>query len=204
MKKPLLLFAILVCANAFSNNANAQDQMCPAAGTRFRLNNVMVDEIVVSIGGPVGLTGCSFRGPNGDIYWKQPNSPTLTPVGAGNDARTDSQAAQPSQTPIGSTPIPGVYQCSTPMSIGGMIYAQPEPGNTFGIINGTTYRDYNGARGTYAFSGGTLRMTSGPLRGIRYRAMGNNRFMPIMANGSVAPNLSCALNRNISINRARL
>lgn len=82
-----------------------------------------------------------------------------------------------------STPPTGVYSCydarMAPNAPGCMrsnlgcfgLVITPTPTVMFGLIDGSTYADYDGHRGHYRYDAGqgVLEMTDGPHQGWRYR-----------------------------------
>ncbi len=102
--------------------------------------------------------------------------------------------------PGGLGPIPtGVYECDAPANFGGSVMGAPTTGLFFGVTGPGAYRDFDGGRGAFSLNGDVLTMTSGPLRGTRYRRQGATLFRPLNAQGQVGP-IRCVLNRAKSLN----
>ncbi|TAD82097.1 MAG: hypothetical protein EAY70_04025 [Sphingomonadales bacterium] len=106
-------------------------------------------------------------------------------------------AAQPSPGVRGPIPV-GVYECDSPQMIGGMVMPSPSTGHMFGVFGPGSYRDFDGGRGAFTFSGGILTMTSGPLKGIRYRREAERLFYPLNEKGERGA-IRCVLNRAKSL-----
>lgn len=97
---------------------------------------------------------------------------------------------------IAAEPIPaGVYECDAPINVGGMMMGSPQTGLMFGVTGPAAYRDFNGGKGGFALSGDLLTMTSGPLKGTRYRRQGPTLFRPLNAAGAIGPT-RCLLNKS--------
>jgi len=106
----------------------------------------------------------------------------------------------------GMPPAPGVYACyearpamNVPgcvrSSLGCMgIVVTPAPVMMFGLIDGTTYSDYDGKRGHYSYDAqsGILAMTDGSREGWKYKHTGDWSFRAIDAKGEETA-FSCPL-----------
>lgn len=170
----LAILALLLAAG-FNSPAAAQET-CPPAGRRFISDNVMQRVEVISTGDRDPLLGCKFRPADGgkDMYFRYLGS--LTPV----------EQVKREPVPNLTTPPPaGVYVCDAPINIGGMIMGSPQTGLMFGLYDARRYRDFDGGTGAYQFDGASaeLRMTSGPLKGQRYRRTGDTLFKPLNDRG---------------------
>ena len=80
-------------------------------------------------------------------------------------------------------PPAGVYGCYDPQMqfspvSGFHLVITPTPVAMFGIIDGSTYSDYDGHHGHYTYdsAGGILAMTDGSRQGWRYRSTANWSF----------------------------
>lgn len=96
-------------------------------------------------------------------------------------------------------PPVGVYGCYEP-HLGarpGLMTFQVAPTVMFGLIDGTTYSDYDGKRGTYAYDSGTgvLTMTNGSRQGWRYKKVGEWSFRMLARNGQET-SYTCPLEAN--------
>ncbi|MBU7581220.1 MAG: hypothetical protein KAF27_12285, partial [Porphyrobacter sp.] len=102
-------------------------------------------------------------------------------------------AAQSPGGASGSIPV-GVYECDSPQMVGGMVMPNPSTGHMFGVLGPGTYRDFNGGRGAFTFAGGILTMTTGPLKGVRYRREAERLFYPLNEKGERGA-IRCVFNR---------
>ncbi len=83
-----------------------------------------------------------------------------------------------SALPAFAAPPPvGVYGC-----FGQYGYAFPM---MFGLLDGTTYSNYDGKTGRYAATEDMLTMLDGPLKGIKYRRTGPQSFRMLDAKGAL-------------------
>jgi hypothetical protein len=183
--------------------ASAQ-QGCPAPGTLFDYHDLYEGTVYRQDNGWVRVTAeegstrfsnyCPFVGPDGRRYSVAPDDPRLRRVAA--NAPLPPRPAEPQF----NSPIQvGVYECDSPQMIGGMVMPSPSTGHMFGVFGPGSYRDFNGGRGAFSYSGGVLTMTSGPLRGIRYRRSGETLFYPLDQRGQTG-SIRCVLNRAKSLN----
>lgn len=60
----------------------------------------------------------------------------------------------------------GLYTCELPGDAGGKV-GEPVPEFDFVIANASSYKS-QGIRGSYLYTGTTVRMTGGPLKGLRF------------------------------------
>ena len=95
----------------------------------------------------------------------------------------------------------GVYACDAPITIGGMVSADPQTGPMFGVTGPGRYRDFDGGTGRFELSDHILTMTSGPLEGTRYRQDPEMEtyFQLLDENGEVG-GIRCVLNEAKDIN----
>jgi hypothetical protein len=105
--------------------------------------------------------------------------------------------AAPATASGGAIPT-GVYECDSPQMIGGVVMPNPSTGHMFGVTGPGAYRDFNGGRGTFSIAGDILTMTSGPLKGIRYRRAMPTLFYPLNAKGERGA-IRCVLNKAKSL-----
>ena len=122
-----------------------------------------------------------------------PELPSTAPAegeGAGAARKQVSYLLSASLGPIAM----GVYECDSPAAVGGSIMGRPVTGFFFGVTAPGAYRDFDGGRGAFSLNGDVLTMTSGPLRGIRYRRQAAGLFRPLDAQGQIGP-IRCVLNR---------
>lgn len=194
MRIPFLLsifLAVLVAALS-GGAAKAQFSSCPPVGTQFILDNANIRVTVTSISPTPVEKSCAFRqNDDGTVHWKRYMS-SLTPAGPA------ARAAVPAAEAFG--PLQGgVYACDMPISIGGMMQGTPATGPMFGVTGPGRYRDFNGGTGTFALNGNILTMTTGPLKGTRYRREGATYFKPMNARGETG-SIRCILNRYKSLN----
>lgn len=198
----LKLLVIMFAASLFAPSAQAQ-QSCPPAGTQFDYHDQYKGTVysydngwirVTSKGGTVDYSNrCHYVDAEGK-EWKLYVTEPLRKVAAGAP-----HPAKPAD-PVFNGPIPvGVYECDVPQMIGGMVMPSPSTGHMFGVFGPGSYRDFNGGRGAFSFAGGILTMTSGPLKGIRYRRAGDTLFYPINAKGERG-SIRCVLNKAKSLN----
>lgn len=182
----------------------APQTSCPPAGARYRRDNISSSFVVVSLGGPYhSALGCQWRREDTrEEIWL--SFSMMTPLGA-SPARPSVPGAAGAGTGTGSQtrgafgPIAnGVYECDAPINVGGMTMGSPQTGLFFGVTGPGAYRDFNGGRGAFTVSGDTLTMTSGPLRGTRYRREGATLFKPLNAQGQTG-SIRCVLNRSKSL-----
>lgn len=172
MRRAVLVLPLL--AAGFAAPVAAQEA-CPAAGKRFINDNVMQRSEIVSTGVRDPLLGCKFRQADGrEIHLRYLAS--LTPV---------EQVKQEAAPNLTAPPPVGVYACDAPINVGGMIMGSPQSGLMFGLFDARRYRDFDGGTGAYQFDAASteLRMTSGPLKGQRYRRTGDTLFKPLNDKG---------------------
>ena len=179
---------------------------CPPAGARYRRDNISSSFVVVSLGGPYhSALGCQWRREDTrEEIWL--GFSMMTPLGGASSpspgrppAPRGAGGGTGSQTPGAFGPIAnGVYECDAPINVGGMTMGSPQTGLFFGVTGPGAYRDFNGGRGAFTVSGDTLTMTSGPLRGTRYRREGATLFKPLNAQGQTG-SIRCVLNRSKSL-----
>lgn len=196
------LMATLFLAGASAPNAatavSSPQSQCPAAGARFRRNNLTETFVVTSLGGAYDDTlGCRWRREDtGAVIWL--SMAHMTPLQGGGSATPSRGGAQPS-TSGAMGPIPnGVYECDAPINVGGSMMGSPQTGLFFGVTGPGAYRDFDGGRGAFTVNGNILTMTSGPLRGTRYRRDAATLFRPLNAQGQTG-SIRCVLNRSKSL-----
>jgi hypothetical protein len=185
----------LVSALGFSSTAWAQG--CPPAGARYVSDNFVRVSHLTSLGGAKDDTlGCRWRrDEDGQVIWLS-LGPTMKPLA---QAGATSGSAKPAPNTAAATPAGaitgGVYECDTPINIGGMIQGTPATGPMFGVTGPGTYRDFDGGTGSFQLADSILTMTSGPLKGTRYQRQSDTVFRPLNAAGKTGP-IICRLNRS--------
>ena len=198
----LIAALLLTSAPAPLPTAAAPQTQCPPAGARFRRNNITGAFVVVSLGGAYDDTlWCRWRREDtGATIWL--TMELMTPLGGGTTAGAGTNGARPANgqaAPSSFGPVQtGVYECDAPINVGGMVMGSPQTGLFFGVTGPGAYRDFNGGRGAFSVSGNVLTMTSGPLRGTRYRREGATLFKPLNAQGQTG-SIRCVLNRAKSL-----
>lgn len=147
----------------------AQAQSCPAAGARYVIKGFTGDTQVVATGAPFdNKRGCKWSfDEKGVIWWFM-----------GSDVLPSGGAAAPAVAATGLASKPGaalqpgrVYTCTLP-GIG--LFT----GAFFGIVDSSTYRNFDRKTGRYSFdaSTGVLRLTSGSSKGMAYKLMPQGNF----------------------------
>lgn len=184
----------LISAVAFSSAAQAQE--CPAAGARYVSDNFVRVSRLTSLGGKMDDTlGCRWRrDEDGQVIWLS-LGPTLKPLNEAAKPAGGGTASRPAAAAPGGAIPGGVYECDTPISIGGLIQGTPATGPMFGVTGPGTYRDFDGGTGRFQLAGDILTMTSGPLQGTRYQRQSETVFRPLNAAGKTGP-IICRLNRS--------
>jgi hypothetical protein len=73
-------------------------------------------------------------------------------------------------------------------------------GAYFGIVDGSTYQNFDRKRGSYQYepSTGVLRMTSGPSKGMTYRRMPEGNFRVLDEAGKLTGG-NCVHNTSLSL-----
>lgn len=175
---------------------------CPPSGARYVADNFVRRDEIVSLGSEHNPTlGCKWlRVTDRQEIWLNLGA-TVTPLadaapGTAKPGTATPGAATPAATPAGGIDR-GVYACDMGFMSGGVVMALPQTGPMFGIVDERTYRDFNGGTGAYRYEAAPaeLVMTSGPLRGQRYRRSGATAFKPMDAKGATGP-INCPLNRS--------
>lgn len=178
-------------------------QSCPPKGMVFDYHDKYVGSVYSYDHGIVRLTSeggmadnigrCYYKDIKGEI-WKLDVATPMKKVAAGAPP-----PASPKPAPaLTSAPPLGVYECDAPHMIGGMVMPNPQPGLYFGLKSASTYRDFNGGTGSYSFSGGILTMTTGPLKGTKYKRTDAKLFKPLDARGQEG-SIRCVLNTSKSL-----
>lgn len=106
------------------------------------------------------------------------------------------EARQPGQISIVGAPAPrygalkpGVYDCQSPqLGIRADVM--------IGLVDGSRYRHFDGGEGRYRYDPATavLTVTSGPIKGIRYRRVADTALSVMESRGESSTSTSCALN----------
>lgn len=122
----------------------------------------------------------------------------------------DAAAASVANTPVAWTEFPasGVYGCYEARTTYGApgcvrtavgcigMQVELRPVMMFGLLDRTTYSDYDGRTGHYTYDGGTgvLTMTDGSRRGWRYKRTAATAFQALDRNGATTA-YSCPLEK---------
>lgn len=93
-------------------------------------------------------------------------------------------AIQPfsAQASILETMPKGHYQCALPGDAAGEAW-HPVEGSDFRIINSSSYKGPDGARGTYLLTGKAFVFTNGPFVNLRFERTGDNQLRRIEPDG---------------------
>lgn len=149
---------------------------CPPSGARFIIKGFTGDTPVSATGGQSGPRGqCKFLVEGGGYreLWWVPGADVVPAV--------DVPPRQGRGVKAGAALAAGaVYECTLP-GVGMFTAAY------FGIVDGSTYRDFDGRRGRYAFdaSTGVLHLVSGSSAGLRYKRMPEGNFRVLGRNGDI-------------------
>jgi hypothetical protein len=197
-----LALALVTAGCALTPTPALAQQSCPAAGMQFDHHNKYEGTVYTKDNGWVRLTSkgglvdysnrCHYSDAAGQL-WKLDVGTPLRKVAAGTPP-----PAKPAEPALAGPIANGVYECDSPQMIGGMVMPSPSTGHMFGVTGPGTYRDFNGGRGSFSFAAGILTMTSGPLKGIRYRREAATLFYPLNAKGERG-SIRCVLNRSKSL-----
>lgn len=159
---------------------------CPPAGADYVIKGFTGDTRVTSKGSTPDKRGaCFWRTEDGrDLWWNMGDDVKPAPPRPVGYSATGSGGLVPGS----------VYRCTLP-GIGMFT------GAYFGIVDGNTYRNYDGKRGGYTFDArtGVLRLVSGPGRGLSYQRESGGNFRVLDDRGKVTGG-NCALNPQLSIN----
>jgi len=178
---PALLVLFTAAVHAAAQGA------CPPAGAAYTIKGFTGSTEVTSTGRTHPRDGCLWKTEDGrDLWWRM-----------GDDVRPRA-APRPGATAKagggGGNLAPGsVYRCTLP-GIGMFT------GAYFGIVDGKTYRNFDGKRGNYSYDAttGTLRLISGPSKGLAYRREAAGNFRVLDDKGAITGG-NCALNTSLSI-----
>ena len=99
-------------------------------------------------------------------------------------------------TAVAAGPPRGVYECyETRMNARMQLTFEVRPVVMFGLIDGTTYSDYDGKLGHYSYDAGAgmLTMTDGSRQGWRYKQVAEWSFRMLDQAGKDSP-YTCPLN----------
>ena len=156
----------------------APAQTCPPAGARYTIKGFTGDTQVTATGTPHHPQwGCKWNTEdNRELWWKMggdvvPSGKAPAPVAAAA-AKTGSTGTALEHGRVYTCTLPGI----------GMF-----TGAYFGIVNGSTYRNFDGKTGRYSFdpATGVLRMTSGSSKGLTYKRMADNYFRVLDDKGNM-------------------
>ena len=168
----------------------AQAATCPPAGARYISDNFVRRSEIVSLGSAHdGTLGCKWRRDDGQEIWLG-LGPTVTPIA---EAKAKDAAVRADKDKASSAGVHlGVYECNGPYGV--------QTGPMFGLIDARRYRDFDGDTGTWRYdaTSSVLEMSSGPLKGMRYRRTGDILFRPLGDKGQIGP-IACPINRGKSI-----
>jgi hypothetical protein len=169
---------------------SAYADVCPPAGERYTIKGFTGNTEVVAKGVPyTRKLGCSWKTLDGrDLQWDMgPDVVRAAPLAA-------APAQANAKSGAWSAPTAGqVYRCTLP-GIGMFT------GAYFGIVDGTTYRNYDGKTGRYTFdaASGVLRLNSGASRGLSYKRETATVFRVLDDNGKITGG-SCIYNPELRI-----
>lgn len=153
-------------------------QNCPQAGTNYVIKGFTGDTRVTATGTAFHAKwGCKWNTEDGrELWWKMGQDVVAA---QGHPAKT--AVANPGAGTKNASLVPGrVYTCNLP-GIG--LFT----GAYFGIVNASTYRNFDGKTGRYSFdaSSGVLRMTSGSSSGLAYKLMPEGNFRVLDQKGHI-------------------
>lgn len=99
----------------------------------------------------------------------------------------------PNTTHSPGAPKRGVYECTNPDLVQAGVALDPV--NTISIVNGSTYRNFNGKQGSYSFNEGTgiITLTSGDSAGMKYKKMSDKNIRLLHPDGRVS-GVNCVFN----------
>lgn len=195
-KSSLLMAGLLAAATT------ASAQSCPPAGARYISDNFVARVEIVSLGTAQKhpTLGCEWRRvSDGQQIWLNLGA-TVTPMAP---AKGGAKAAGVGERPAGGAPGAQAAQAAGPLTRG--VYECDGPGGVmtgpmFGLVDDRRYRDFDGGTGSWQFEAdsATLVMTSGPLKGTRYKRQAATLFRPLNAQGQIGP-IRCILNKGKSL-----
>ncbi len=156
----------------------ASAQNCPPAGASYVIKGFTGDTRVTATGTAFHAKwGCKWNTEDGrELWWKMGQDVVAAKGQPAKPAEANDQSAGK-----GASLVPGrVYTCNLP-GIG--LFT----GAYFGIVNASTYRNFDGKTGRYSFdaSTGVLRMTSGSSNGLAYKRMPEGNFRVLDQKGNV-------------------
>ncbi|MBK8284085.1 MAG: hypothetical protein IPK97_04005 [Ahniella sp.] len=178
----------------------AQAEECPAEGARYVIKGFTMETKVTASGEALHPKwGCKWMTEDGrELWWDMGED--VVAVTAGRPA---SPGGRPKGTKMGGArsaagggdhlAAGSVYTCTLPGV--GMF-----TGAYFGIVDDSTYRDFDGRRGQYEFDVGTgiLRLTTGSSAGLAYKRQSPGYFRVLDDNDAITGG-SCVLNTEKSI-----
>ncbi|MBL8309256.1 MAG: hypothetical protein JNL19_02430 [Burkholderiales bacterium] len=176
----------LTLAAVVGTLASVAEAACPPAGAEYVIKGFAGDTRVTAKGSAPDRRGaCFWRTEDGrDLWWNMGGDVKPAPPRPAGYSATGSGALVPGS----------VYRCSLP-GIG--LFT----GAYFGIVDGSTYRNVDGKRGSYTFDSrtGVLRLVSGPGKGLSYQRQSGGNFRVLDERGKITGG-NCALNKGLSIN----
>ncbi|GEM_PF-1845607 len=170
----------------FAAALSASHAACPPAGAEYVIKGFTGDTRVTARGTPPDKRGgCFWRTEDGrDLWWNMGSDVKPAPPRPAGYSETGKGALRPGS----------VYRCTLP-GIGMFT------GAYFGIVDGSTYRNFDGKRGSYTFDQrtGMLRLVSGSSKGLSYQRQSEGNFRVLDDRGRITGG-NCALNEALSIN----
>ena len=199
MRLKFVSVVLILSGNLSAQQAQAAE--CPAAGARYVIKGFTMETKVTASGEALDPKwGCKWMTEDGrELWWDMGDD--VVALGAARPATSPN--GRPMGTKMGSAPAASagggnlvagsVYTCTLPGV--GMF-----TGAYFGIVDGSTYRDFDGRQGRYEFDAGTgiLRLTSGSSAGLAYKRQSEGYFRVLDDNGAITGG-SCVLNTAKSI-----
>lgn len=175
----ILLHGLLTSVGLTVIAMPAAAQNCPQTGASYVIKGFTGDTRVKASGAAFDAKrGCKWITEDGRELWWEMGQDVVV-AAEGQPAKT--AAANDQVDNKGASLVPGrVYTCNLP-GIG--LFT----GAYFGIVNASTYRNFDGKTGRYSFdpSTGVLRMTSGPSNGLAYKRMPEGNFRVLDQKGHV-------------------
>lgn len=173
-------------AVAFAAALPPSHAACPPAGAEYVIKGFTGDTRVTARGTPPDRKGgCFWKTEDGrDLWWNMGSDVQPAPPRPAGYSATGHGALVPGS----------VYRCTLP-GIGMFT------GAYFGIVDGSTYRNFDGKRGSYTFDQrtGVLRLVSGSSKGLSYQRESGGNFRVLDERGKITGG-NCALNKALSIN----
>lgn len=195
--------ALMACLVTLSTGQFAWAQPVDArTDRRVPLEKCSVGQRVVTHDGRSGVVesvgaigSCFLKLDNGEKAAAQPGQLYLRGASPAVGS-TPSASSAGAATAKGGAMV-GVYTCNTP-GIGVDVAA------TFGVVNGSTYRNYDGKSGSYRFdaANSVLYLTSGSSKGLTYKQTSSKTYRLLHANGQMT-GTNCVFNPTKDPNGSR-